>query len=289
MNARTRHERHHAHRGVDDARRRFELNGRERRGARRRDAASRSPTRKASRSRASATRTGSTRPATAARAWSRSPASACSRRRAAARRAPGMKVTTDSERAAQVAEAGARAAAVRHAASAVHAATASSTSGRRSSTSASRASRRARRSPRPVAPGDRGQPRRLHPVHALRSRLPRRAGQRRHRPARSAAQRSKIVFDMDDPMGASTCVACGECVQACPTGALMPARDVALAVPDKQVESVCPYLRRRLPAHLQRQGQPDPLRRRPRRPGEPRAACASRAATASTTRTTRSA
>jgi formate dehydrogenase major subunit len=36
---------------------------------------------------------------------------------------------------------------------------------------------------------------------------------------------AKIVFDMDDPMGASTCVACGECVQACPTGALMPARE----------------------------------------------------------------
>jgi len=52
---------------------------------------------------------------------------------------------------------------------------------------------------------------------------------------------AKIVFDMDDPMGASTCVGCGECVQACPTGALMPARDVALAVPDKQVDSVCPY------------------------------------------------
>jgi len=51
----------------------------------------------------------------------------------------------------------------------------------------------------------------------------------------------KIVFDMDDPMGNSTCVACGECVQACPTGALMPARDVALAVPDKQVSSLCPY------------------------------------------------
>ena len=33
---------------------------------------------------------------------------------------------------------------------------------------------------------------------------------------------AKIVFDFDDPMGASTCVACGECVQACPTGALMP-------------------------------------------------------------------
>jgi formate dehydrogenase major subunit len=52
---------------------------------------------------------------------------------------------------------------------------------------------------------------------------------------------AKIVFDMDDAMGASSCVACGECVQACPTGALMPARDVAMTVPDKQVESVCPY------------------------------------------------
>src|SRR5215212_35444 len=52
---------------------------------------------------------------------------------------------------------------------------------------------------------------------------------------------SKIVFDLDDPMGNSTCVACGECVQACPTGALMPARDVALTVPDKQVQSLCPY------------------------------------------------
>ncbi len=54
-------------------------------------------------------------------------------------------------------------------------------------------------------------------------------------------EHAKIVFDMDDPMGASTCVGCGECVQACPTGALMPARDVGLEVPDKQVASVCPY------------------------------------------------
>jgi len=52
---------------------------------------------------------------------------------------------------------------------------------------------------------------------------------------------SKIVFDLDDPMGESTCVACGECVQACPTGALMPARGVGLVKPDKQVNSVCPY------------------------------------------------
>ena len=36
-------------------------------------------------------------------------------------------------------------------------------------------------------------------------------------------------------------MACGECVQACPTGALMPARAVGQIVPDKQVDSVCPY------------------------------------------------
>jgi formate dehydrogenase major subunit len=52
---------------------------------------------------------------------------------------------------------------------------------------------------------------------------------------------SKIVFDLDDPMGASTCVACGECVQACPTGALMPSGKVGLDVADKLVDSVCPY------------------------------------------------
>jgi formate dehydrogenase major subunit len=57
----------------------------------------------------------------------------------------------------------------------------------------------------------------------------------------SRGQHAKIVFDMDDPMGASTCVGCGECVQACPTGALMPAREAALAVPDKSVDSLCPY------------------------------------------------
>src|SRR5499426_1516601 len=56
----------------------------------------------------------------------------------------------------------------------------------------------------------------------------------------------KIVFDFDDPMGGSTCVACGECVQACPTGALMPATlvgndNVRSAYPDRKVDSVCPY------------------------------------------------
>ncbi len=52
---------------------------------------------------------------------------------------------------------------------------------------------------------------------------------------------AQIVFDMDDPMGASTCVACGECVQACPTGALSNAAAVQPAVDAKTVDSVCPY------------------------------------------------
>src|SRR5882724_6430789 len=57
---------------------------------------------------------------------------------------------------------------------------------------------------------------------------------------------AKIVFDFDDPMGESTCVACGECVQACPTGALMPANlldknQKRTGYADRQVDSVCPY------------------------------------------------
>jgi formate dehydrogenase major subunit len=52
---------------------------------------------------------------------------------------------------------------------------------------------------------------------------------------------SEIVFDLNDPMGDSTCVACGECVQACPTGALMPKTQVGSQVVDKKVDSVCPF------------------------------------------------
>ncbi len=56
----------------------------------------------------------------------------------------------------------------------------------------------------------------------------------------------KIVFDFDDPMGVSTCVACGECVQACPTGALMEktlvdGKGVFAFEPDRSVDSICPY------------------------------------------------
>jgi len=56
----------------------------------------------------------------------------------------------------------------------------------------------------------------------------------------------KIVFDFDDPMGDSSCVACGECVQACPTGALMPAAllndaQTRTEYADRTVDSLCPF------------------------------------------------
>ncbi|MFL2668163.1 MAG: formate dehydrogenase subunit alpha [Alphaproteobacteria bacterium] len=58
--------------------------------------------------------------------------------------------------------------------------------------------------------------------------------------------KAKIVFDLDDPMGDSTCVACGECVQACPTGALLPKSVTSNKKPgrvkaDRKIDSVCPY------------------------------------------------
>lgn len=57
---------------------------------------------------------------------------------------------------------------------------------------------------------------------------------------------SKVVFDFDDPMGASTCVACGECVQICPTGALIETSltdetGKRTAFEDRSVDTLCPY------------------------------------------------
>ena len=52
---------------------------------------------------------------------------------------------------------------------------------------------------------------------------------------------ARIVFDQGAPMGESTCVACGECVQACPTGALAPANGAWAKVSARTVDSVCPY------------------------------------------------
>ncbi|MEV4090522.1 2Fe-2S iron-sulfur cluster-binding protein, partial [Nonomuraea fuscirosea] len=54
-----------------------------------------------------------------------------------------------------------------------------------------------------------------------------------------------ISFDLDDPMGASSCVTCGECVQACPTGALTnkAINDVPIRPREEldAVDTVCPY------------------------------------------------
>src|SRR5580700_3515594 len=56
---------------------------------------------------------------------------------------------------------------------------------------------------------------------------------------------TRIAFDLNDPMGKSSCVTCGECVAACPTGALTnkPIHDVPIRPRTelKQVDSVCPY------------------------------------------------
>ncbi len=58
---------------------------------------------------------------------------------------------------------------------------------------------------------------------------------------------SKVVFDFDTDMGKSTCVACGECVQVCPTGALMESAlldkttQKRVAFETNSIDTVCPY------------------------------------------------
>ena len=52
---------------------------------------------------------------------------------------------------------------------------------------------------------------------------------------------AEIVFDIGDSLGESSCVACGECVAACPTGALSNATGAHLVEADRKVDSVCPY------------------------------------------------
>ena len=56
---------------------------------------------------------------------------------------------------------------------------------------------------------------------------------------------TRIAFDLNDPMGESSCVTCGECVAACPTGALTnkPIRGVPIRPRASSTRStrVCPY------------------------------------------------
>jgi formate dehydrogenase major subunit len=56
---------------------------------------------------------------------------------------------------------------------------------------------------------------------------------------------TRIAFDLNDPMGESSCVTCGECVAACPTGALTnkPLHEVPIRPrwELRQVDTVCPY------------------------------------------------
>ena len=56
---------------------------------------------------------------------------------------------------------------------------------------------------------------------------------------------TRIAFDLNDPMGSSSCVTCGECVAACPTGALTnkPIGGVPIRPREEldAVDSVCPY------------------------------------------------
>ena len=57
---------------------------------------------------------------------------------------------------------------------------------------------------------------------------------------------TKVVFDFDEGMGRSTCVACGECVQVCPTGALMEknlldATGKRVSFETRSVDTLCPY------------------------------------------------
>src|SRR5256885_2811586 len=56
---------------------------------------------------------------------------------------------------------------------------------------------------------------------------------------------TRIAFDLNDPMGESSGVTCGECVSACPTGALAnkPIRNIPIRPRSEldQVNTVCPY------------------------------------------------
>ena len=96
---------------------------------------------------------------------------------------------------------------------------------------------------RPLPSRDGGASRCLHPMQSVRPRLPRGAGQRRDR--HGGARHPRRWSSISTIRWARTCVACGECVQACPTGALLP--EAVVDAPARgngrtaRSTSVCPY------------------------------------------------
>ena len=142
--------------------------------------------------------------------------------------------------------------------------------------------------------GDGGQSRRLHPLQPVRPRLPRSAGQRRHRHGRPRPWREDRVrlrrsdgrLDLrrlrrmraglpDRRADAGDAGRRGQCAHA---GALSRSRG----------EQRLPLLRRRLPAHLPDQGRQAALRRAAATVRRTRTGSASKAASASTTSAIRS-
>ena len=120
----------------------------------------------------------------------------------------------------------------------------------------------------PLASGDGGQPRRLHPVHALRARLPRSAGQRRHRlrvPRRAVADRVRPRR----PDGRVDLRRLRRMRAGVPHGRARAGEGCLSRAGRAHGRVGVPVLRRRLPAHLPRQGQCDRPRRGPRRPRQP--------------------
>ena len=172
----------------------------------------------------------------------------------------GMEVTTDSARAVDQPEDGARVAALGRAGDRPTRSIPSSICwARKLSVGKPRFAARHQPVRGRLAPGDRGEPRRLHPVRPLRARLPRRTGQRRHRlrlPRRGLEDRVR-------PRRSDGRFHLCRLRRMRPGVSDRRAHARARGREDRgrQAGGVgLPVLRRRMPAHLPRQGQPDSLR-----------------------------
>ena len=137
---------------------------------------------------------------------------------------------------------------------------------------ASRSATSSRRA-RPQPSGHGGQSRRLHPVQSLRPRLPRSAGQRRHRHGRPRPRREDRVrlrrSDGRLDLRRLRRMRAGLPDRRADAGDAGRREQRAHRIPRPRGRQRLPLLRRRLPAHLPDQERQAHLRRRPRRPGQP--------------------